>query len=740
MDFTDLLNKYHIMPQFPPSAVRQTAKMPTEVAARDTEGREDLTSKLIITIDGDDAKDFDDAVSLEKTKDGSYILGVHIADVTHYVTEGSAIDNAAFLRGTSVYLIDTVVPMLPFELSNGLCSLRPNEIRLTLSVFMEFTQRGKMTGYRISKSFIRSHDRMTYNNVTKILEGDKELCKRYAHLVPMLKSMKRLAEILKKKRRRRGEIDFVTHESKITLDASGKPVSVERYPITVSNGIIEEFMLICNETVAAHMSKAKLPCVFRVHEKPDMTRIDRLSEILTLMGVEFEPSKDMKPKDFQRVLESVADTERFDVVNYLVLRTMSKAKYSEKNEGHFGLATANYCHFTSPIRRYPDLAVHRILKESMDGRIEGRRLSELREFVTAAAVSSSASEVNAAEAEFAWKDAKKTEYMAEKIGEKFSGIITHITRAGFFVELENTVEGFVAARTIEDDIYVLDENGFEMRGINGGKRYTVGAAVEIRVLAADTETNKIDFELCGGKLPCMRSKKGDGGRRRELKKANREALREIKEEKQELYRQRAELRDKADFERSVFEGAVTDIITRELVGKMKLKRDEKRFVGITVTDMAARIAEPLYRSFVFENTDYRLEESVSAAVRYTKAAVSSLCADFGAEDGGAERFAAELVRASMRHFDARLHREGMSRTRREKEYSTIEDWVRRGLKSGKVEGMPSFPDIPEPVEPKKAAVAAKPKKQPKPRKKRGGKSGFYAKKRKGFGGKRKRKR
>lgn len=682
-------------PQFPPAAVIEAEKMPCEVSEWDLEGREDLTSKQIITIDGDDAKDFDDAVSLEITEDGNYILGVHIADVTHYVTEGSPIDKAAFLRGTSVYLIDTVIPMLPFKLSNDLCSLRPKVVRLTVSVFMEFTPRGRQVGYRISKSFIRSCERMTYNNVTKILEGDRKLCEKYARLVPMLKGMCKLAGILKKKRIRRGEIDFVTREAKITLDADGKPISVERTETTVSNAIIEQFMLICNETVAKHMSELKLPCVYRVHEKPDLLRAERLAEVLAHLGTEFDPYSELKPKTFSAILESVKGADYFEAVNYLVLRTMSKAKYSEKNSGHFGLAADNYCHFTSPIRRYPDLAVHRILKESMDGEISGTRERELREFATGTAISSSMSEVNAAEAEFELMDLKKAEYMADKLGERFFGTVTHVARSGFFVELENTAEGFVAARTIEDDIYVAAENGFEMRGINGTRSFAVGDKVEIRVVSADGETGKIDFELYESSLPCIRrgGKRGTG--RKTYSSEEKSVLRGIKEENRESVRQRAELREKADAEREFFENAVSCIIATELCGIKKLTRDEKRFVGVTVSDMAARVIEPLYRSYISENVNYCLEEGLTAATLYTRAVVSEILLGFDTESEFVADFAVRYVRAATEHFDRCLHDEKNNTALREKEYADVELWVRYCINEGKTEDLPDFRRYPK---------------------------------------------
>ena len=669
MEFIDLLNMYHIMPQFPPVAVRQTESMPREVRDEDLKGRLDLTGKMIITIDGDDAKDFDDAVSVEKNERGNYVLGVHIADVSHYVTEDSPIDRAAFARGTSVYLIDTVIPMLPFELSNGLCSLRPHEVRLTLSVFMEITPRGRLAEYKIYESYIKSAERMTYNNVTKILDGNKELCKKYANLVPMLSDMQRLARILSRKRHRRGAIEFVTHESKIKLDPSGKPILVERYPITESNGIIEEFMLICNETVAKHLSGKKLPCIYRVHEKPDLLKLERLGEILPLLGVDFEYSADMRPKDFQSVLESIRNSDVFEPVNYLMLRSMAKAKYSEKNLGHFGLAADCYCHFTSPIRRYPDLAVHRILKESLRGGVSGARLAYFKELTVSASVSSSVSEINAADAEITWKSVKKTEYMADKIGEEYDAIVTHITQSGFFAELENTVEGFVAARTLEDGIYFLSDNGLSLEG--GENRYTVGDRVRVRVTAADTALNRIDFEVIGTKRK-VKGKKALKGGKKKASKADKKRLREVMHENREISAQKRQNRDTADAERGVFESTVCEILTRELERGANLKRDEKRFLKITIGDMASRTAVPVYKEHLYADNRFGMKECLISAARTVRVTVIEAADSFGIENAAEKAdFAAEFVCAALRHFDACLKYENFMLGKREREYHSI---------------------------------------------------------------------
>ncbi len=675
MKFIDILSAYHIMPQFPPGAMRQAEKMPKTVSRNDLSGRKDLTDKLIFTIDGDDAKDFDDAVSLDILENGNYCLGVHIADVTHYLTENSPLDRAAFSRGTSVYLIDTVIPMLPFELSNELCSLKPNEIRLTVSVFMEITPRGKVKSYEICNSFIKSAERMTYANVTKILEGDKELCIRYGQLVSTLQTMKKLAGVLNKKRVAEGSIEFETHESKITLDAMGVPDKVERYPITISNNIIEEFMLICNVTVAKHLTSKGLPCVYRVHQRPDMLRLERLAEILPLLGVEFPFSTDMKPKDFQRVLNSVEGTEIKAVVSYLLLRAMAKAKYSENNAGHFGLGFDTYCHFTSPIRRYSDVAVHRILKESLIGEVSAKKKEYFREVAISSAVTATVTEINAAEAELEWKSAKKAEYMQDKIGEKYEGIITHVLSSGFFVELPDTVEGFVPARALEDDIYIMTENGISMSGLKTKRTFTVGDKVKVKVAAVDAERKYIDFDVVGmTKLLPMKHK---SRRKDSAGKKEKRILKEITETQREEKSEKIAAQRKADEERTLFENAVIATIYDMMLSKHKFSRDEERFVGVTLQDMAARIASPVVSANMYESSDFTLKSMLISASANVKNTVKILGESFDFDSEDLADDAAEYVCAALRHLDKCLKYEGFNYAKREREYISIEQKIKK---------------------------------------------------------------
>ncbi len=674
MTFVDLLNEFHIVPQFPPSVVKWAENIPTEVLEADLKNRIDLTDKLIFTIDGDDAKDFDDAVSLETLENGNYYLGVHIADVTHYVTENSAMDRSAFARGTSVYLIDTVIPMLPFELSNELCSLKPGVVRLTVSVFMEINKQGKIQDYKICNSFIKSRARMTYANVTKILEGDENLLEKYNYLVPTLKNMRCLAETLNKKRVNEGSIEFETHESKITLDKKGVPLVVEKYPITVSNNIIEEFMLSANVTVARHLTKAGLPCVYRVHEEPDFERIERLARVLPELGVDFRFKPDMQPKDFQRILSSVSDLDTCNVVNYLVLRSMSRARYSEKALGHFGLSFSDYCHFTSPIRRYPDIVVHRVLKESLKGEVGEKRRSYFRELAISASVTSSMTETNAADAEFRWKDIKKAEYMSKHLGEKHIAYITHVTAAGFFAELENTVEGFVPARTLEGDIYMMTENGLSMVGSRTKRKFTIGDSIEIKVVAADPTDGKVDFEVVGtAPLKPQRRKQGRGRRDKKLlTKDEKRQLKKFKSEYREERQQRRDLRSKADSERFIFENAVVYELYELLEKKKRLGKAEKGFIGVTLRDLASIISMPVYRAHVYETDEISLKNALISASKSTRNTMEIICESLGIEpDGEWLDLACEYTCSALRHFDMALKDGGTSPARRENEYDGI---------------------------------------------------------------------
>jgi len=600
----DIFENYHITPQFPPAVEKQLKGLPKEVRESDLKGRLDLTKLLTFTIDGDDAKDFDDAVSLEKNEKGNYILGVHIADVSHYATENSPVDRAAFSRGTSVYLIDTVVPMLPFELSNELCSLKPDVVRLTMSVFMEISSRGAVKNYSIHESYIKSSYRMTYANVTRILHGDKELNQKYAPITDVLRDMLKLSGILKKKREMRGAIEFVTRESKVTLDKNGHAVNVEKYPISESNSIIEEFMLLANETVAKHMSEKALPAVYRVHEEPSAEKIERLLTILPILGIESALSEGRKPKDFQKIVKESKGMEKENIINYIVLRSMSKAQYSEVNKGHFGLAAKFYCHFTSPIRRYPDLITHRVLKASIHKKINEKTIEKYMTAVMSAAVTSTATEINAADAEAEWKKIKKIEYMEDKVGEIFEGNISHVTQNGFFVELDNTVEGFVAARTIEDDVYILLENKLALEGINTKNSYSVGDRVRIKVDFADSDAGLLDFLICSKKRTV---------KKRVNTKAQSKAIRAIKRESRDQREEREAKRLKADLAAERAWTKADKDILKPLIENMSIKKNEVRFVRISFEDFWHISVSPIMREFYANGLDGDFEKYINAS-------------------------------------------------------------------------------------------------------------------------------
>lgn len=494
-DVLSIIRQFDLPEAFSKSAARQAKLLKQSVSDDDLLMRENLKDKCIVTIDGADAKDLDDAISLERLSNGNYYLGVHIADVSAYVKEGSALDRDALSRGTSVYLIDRVIPMLPTELSNGVCSLNPNEQRLTLSCFMEIDQTGKVVGHRLAETVIESRHRLVYDDVTKLLEGDKEQRARYQGIVPMLEELERLALLLNEKRVKRGSIDFDLCDSKIVLDANGRPVSVDQESRGIANRIIEECMLIANETVARHMFYLDMPFLYRVHEVPDKDKLTDLNVFLQTLGYGIKNVKDVHPRALQRVLEQAKGTKEENIVSKVTLRSMKKARYCETCLGHFGLAAKQYCHFTSPIRRYPDLMVHRIIKELLHGKMDERRINKLRERLPEIAKQCSDRERVAMDAERAVDDLKKCEYMKERIGEMYAGVIAGVTSFGFFVALPNTVEGLVRAVTLEDDYYQYEEKNYRMVGRNHGHVYRLGDEVQVRVVSVDLDARNIDFEL-----------------------------------------------------------------------------------------------------------------------------------------------------------------------------------------------------------------------------------------------------
>ena len=496
IDILTIIKKYNLPEEFPEKVQKYTENIPDEIKEEEYNNRMDLRDKKIITIDGEDAKDLDDAISIEKLPNGNFYLGVHIADVSHYVKEKNPLDKEALKRGTSVYLVDRVIPMLPKKLSNGICSLNPKVDRLTLSCFMEIDKTGKVLNHKVVESVINSSERMTYTDVNKILkDNDQQLIKKYDYLMENFKLMEELCKILYKKRINRGAIDFDFEECKIILDEEGKPVEIKPYEREIGNRIIEEFMLVCNETIAEYMFWANIPFVYRIHEEPDSEKLQHFNEFVYNLGYSIKYSKEIHPKALQEVVEKVKGKKEETVINTLLLRSLKQAKYSPECVGHFGLAARYYCHFTSPIRRYPDLIIHRIIKEYIKGRTTEKRIKKLEGEVAHASVQSSEMERLAEEAEREVDDLKKAEYMSERIGEVYDGIISSVTAFGLFVELPNTVEGLVHISTLLDDYYVYDERGLRLIGEKTKKIYRLGDEVKIKVDKVDLDSYEVYFAL-----------------------------------------------------------------------------------------------------------------------------------------------------------------------------------------------------------------------------------------------------
>lgn len=498
-DILSLVYAYDLPYEFPEKVLNQAERLNRPIIPKDLEGRTDLRDLLMVTIDGEDAKDLDDAVSL--TMEGeTYRLGVHIADVSNYVQENSALDREALERGTSVYLADRVIPMLPHALSNGICSLNAGVDRLALSCLMEFDSKGNMLGHQIVESVIRVDQRMSYSQVKRILT-DRDEAERAAagDVVPMLEKMAELAGILRKKRHQRGSIDFDFPEAKISLDENGHPIDIKPYERNVATKLIEDFMLIANETVAEDYHWQQVPFLYRTHETPDPEKVKGLKQFLSNFGYHIRTnSEEIHPKEIQKLLSRIEGSPEEDLISRLTLRSMKRAKYSTECIGHFGLAARYYCHFTSPIRRYPDLQIHRIIKDCLRGRMDDRRADHYEGLLPKVAEQSSDRERRAEEAERETLKLKKAEYMKAHIGEVFEGIISSITSWGIYVELPNTVEGLIHVSRLYDDRYYYREDTFEMYGADTGKVYKLGQKIRIRVADADKESRTVDFELARG--------------------------------------------------------------------------------------------------------------------------------------------------------------------------------------------------------------------------------------------------
>lgn len=495
VDVLSIIKKYELPLDFPEKVKRQVQQIPDEVLREDLVGREDFRHLKTITIDNEDAKDLDDAVSIEKTSDG-YRLGVHIADVSYYVEEKSPLDVEALKRGCSVYLVDRVIPMLPPKLSNGICSLNPRADRLTMSVIIDFDSEANIKSYKITPGVIKTCERMTYTQVNKILEEeDKETIECFDYLVEDLHWMKELAEKLSHKRFARGSLDFELDEAKVILDENGHPVDVVKEERRISSSIIEEFMIVANEVVAEHIFWLKIPLVYRIHENPDEEKINSLKEFLYNFGYTLKGTQNLKPKSLQQILEQVKGKPEQRLINTMLLRSLRQARYSGVNFGHFGLASLYYTHFTAPIRRYPDLVVHRILRKQLQNDIDQKQEKKLVKIVERVAKLSSERERVAEEAERESVDLKIAEYMASRIGETYEAIVSGVTSFGIFVELDNTIEGLVHVSHMEDDYYHFNEKTMALIGERTGKTFRIGDVVQVKVYNVNIAERHIDFVL-----------------------------------------------------------------------------------------------------------------------------------------------------------------------------------------------------------------------------------------------------
>lgn len=516
-DILSIIRRMDLPDAFSKAAARQARNLNKPVTPGEIARREDLRALPCITIDGADAKDLDDAVSLVPLEGGNCLLGVHIADVSHYVTPQSPLDQEAYKRGTSVYFPDRVLPMLPKEISNGVCSLNPNTEKLTLSCIMELDPAGKVVSHRLAETVIRTRYRMTYEDVNAMFDGDKALLEQYKDIWPMLSNMGALMEKLRSRRFKRGSMDFDLAEAKLVLDKKGHTVDVALCERGISNQMIEEFMLLANETVANHARQMGIPFLYRVHETPDKEKLQQLNTFLHTLGYGIKSLNNLRPATLQKVLLASKGTKEEAVISRVTLRALRKARYAPECLGHFGLAMADYCHFTSPIRRYPDLTVHRLLKAMLHGELDEKQRADWAQRMEEIAQHCSQRELAALEAERAADDLKKCEYMKDRIGTVETGIISGVAQYGFFVQLPNTVEGMVRIGSMEDDYYILDEQNYRMVGRSTGKVYRLGDQVTIRVTGADLETGNVDFVLERSAGSQGKKKDGEGpgnGRRR----------------------------------------------------------------------------------------------------------------------------------------------------------------------------------------------------------------------------------
>ncbi|UOQ94320.1 ribonuclease R [Halobacillus shinanisalinarum] len=510
IDIISIIHKHGIKTEFPGEVLEQAGEAPDQISEDEIKNRRDLRDEMIVTIDGADAKDLDDAVTVKQLDNGNYKLGVHIADVTYYVEGNSPIDKEARERATSVYLVDRVIPMIPHRLSNGICSLNPQVDRLTLSCEMEINDRGDVVGHEIFQSVIKTNERMTYRDVNSILEdNDEALIERYKDLVPMFREMEGLAAILRNKRFGRGAIDFDFKEAGVIVDEEGKAVDVKLRERSVAERLIEEFMLAANETVAEHFHWMDVPFIHRVHEDPDESKLQNFFEFVANLGFAVKGTADnIHPQALQKVLEEVKETHEEMIISKLMLRSMQQAKYDPQSLGHFGLSTEFYTHFTSPIRRYPDLIVHRLIRTYLvEDRLDYKTRKHWKDQLPEIAKHSSEMERAAVDAERETDDLKKAEYMEDKIGEEFDGVVSSVTSFGLFVELPNTVEGLVHVSTLTDDYYNFQEKQFAMIGERTGNIFRIGDEIRIKVVNVNLDERVVDFEVVGMKPRKERERK-----------------------------------------------------------------------------------------------------------------------------------------------------------------------------------------------------------------------------------------
>ncbi|WP_373896275.1 ribonuclease R [Virgibacillus sp. CBA3643] len=509
IDIISIIHKHGIAVDFPDEVLDQAAHAPEAITENEIQNRRDLRDEVIVTIDGADAKDLDDAVMVKKLDNGNYKLGVYIADVTYYVEKDTPMDKEAYERGTSVYLVDRVIPMIPHRLSNGICSLNPQVDRLTLGCEMEITSKGEVINHEIFQSVIKTSERMTYTDVNKILaDKDEETREQYKSLVPMFEQMEKLASILRGKRMGRGAIDFDFKEAQVLVDEKGKAEDVVIRERSVGERLIEEFMLAANETVAEHFHWMDVPFIHRIHEDPDEGKLQSFFEFLGSLGLSVKgTANEVHPQALQKVIEEVQGEPEEMIVSKLMLRSMKQAKYDPQSIGHFGLATEFYTHFTSPIRRYPDLIVHRLIRTYLiNKQMDKDTIRYWKENLPEIARHTSEKERSAVDAERETDDLKKAEYMQDKIGEEFTGVISSVTNFGMFVELENTVEGLIHVSYLTDDYYHYDEKSLALIGERTANVYRIGDEVEIKVASVNTDEHTVDFELVQAEKPKQRKK------------------------------------------------------------------------------------------------------------------------------------------------------------------------------------------------------------------------------------------